>query len=42
MKVGESFDGEDDVLEVDGRCGSVAVFDDGAVGAIMNVDFDAS
>jgi hypothetical protein len=42
MKVGESFDGENNVLEVDGRGGSVAVFDDRTIGPIMNVDFDAS
>jgi hypothetical protein len=42
MKVCESLDGEDDVLEVDGGGGSVAVFDNGAIRAIMNIDFDAS
>jgi hypothetical protein len=42
MKVCESFDRDDDVLEVDGRGGSVAVFDNRTVSAIMNIDFDAS
>ncbi len=40
MEVSEALDGDDDVFEEDGGSGSVAVFDDGAIRAVVYIDFD--